>query len=156
MSFARHSSAGWSNTWSYVFRDSESFSFVRRASTWASRDRILRSSSMGTRCYRPPPLKLCGAARSEDVDRFREHAPAGHVGRLRPHVPVPDVALLVLERPGPDNDEVPLADPHPFLELARDPPEAALPVRAHHADSGRPEELVRNPEDLALPPPRPR
>src|SRR5207247_9617741 len=57
---------------------------------------------------------------------------------------------LVLEVPDPEDQEVPRADPHPLLQLPRDPPEAGLPVRAVHADPGGPEELVRDPVDLAL------
>src|SRR5436309_13127847 len=87
---------------------------------------------------------------SEDVNRFWDEAATRHVAGLGLRVAVLDVALLVLELPDLHDEEVPLADPHPFLELPRDPTEPALPVRAHHADPGRPEELVRNPENLAV------
>src|SRR2546425_13331401 len=87
----------------------------------------------------------------EDVHGLRKDPPPAQVCGLSLRVPVTDVALLVLEVPRVDDEEVPLPDPHPLLQLPRDPPEAGLPVRAHHADPGGPEELVRNREDLAVP-----
>src|SRR2546425_2320908 len=87
----------------------------------------------------------------EDVHGLRKDPPPAQVCGLRLRVPVTDVALLVLEVPRVDDEEVPLANPHPLLQLPRDPPEAGLPVRAHHADPGGAEELVRDPENLAVP-----
>src|SRR2546426_4435536 len=86
----------------------------------------------------------------EDVHGLRKDPPPAQVCALSLRVPVTDVALLVLEVPRVDDEEAPLPDPHPLLQLPRDPPEAGLPVRAHHADPGRAEELVRDPEDLPL------
>src|SRR5436190_19377776 len=87
----------------------------------------------------------------EDVHARGKDPPPAQVRGLRLRVPVADVALLVLEVPGIHDEEVPLADPHPLLQLPRDPPDAGLPVRAHHPDPGGAEELVRDPEDLAAP-----
>src|SRR2546426_12463903 len=87
----------------------------------------------------------------EDVHGLRKDPPPAQVCALSLRVPVTDVALLVLEVPRVDDEEAPLPDPHPLLQLPRDPPEAGLPVRAHHADPGGPEELVRDREHLAVP-----
>src|SRR5436190_21674974 len=87
----------------------------------------------------------------EDVHARGKDPPPAQVRGLRLRVPVTDVALLVLEVPRIDDEEVPLPDPHPLLQLPRDPPEAGLPVRAHHPNPGGPEELVRDREDLAVP-----
>src|SRR2546428_9657474 len=90
----------------------------------------------------------------EDVHGLRKDPPPAQVCGLSLRVPVTDVALLVLEVPRVDDEEVPLPDPHPLLQLPRDPPEAGLPVRAPHADPGGPEQLVRDREELAGPPGR--
>src|SRR6266550_1169006 len=90
------------------------------------------------------------AARLEHVDRFRNESAAAHVARFGLRVAVLDVALFVLELPDLDNEEVALADPHPFLQFARDSTESTLAVRAHHADPGRPEKLIRDSEDFAV------
>src|SRR5256884_3092857 len=87
---------------------------------------------------------------SEDVDRFRNESAAAHVARLGLRVAVLDVALFILELPDLDHEEVALADPHAFLQLARDPTESTLAVRAHHTDARRPEQLVRDTEDFAV------
>src|SRR2546427_4522901 len=87
----------------------------------------------------------------EDVHGLRKDPPPAQVCGLSLRVPVTDVALLVLEVPRVDDEEVPLPDPHPLLQFPRDPPEAGLPVRAHHADPGGPEELVCHSENLAVP-----
>src|SRR5438132_12691722 len=71
---------------------------------------------------------------SEDVDRLGDDAATGHVAGLGLRVSVLDVALLVLELPDLDDEEVPLADPHPLLQLPRDPSEPTLPFRSLDAD----------------------
>jgi len=43
---------------------------------------------------------------------------------LGPDVAVDDIALLVLETPWNNDQEIPLADPEPLLDLALDPPGA--------------------------------
>src|SRR5216117_4094521 len=97
---------------------------------------------------RPGRLRALWA--SEDVDRFRDETAAAHVARLGLRVAVLDVALFILELPDLDHEEIALADPHPFLQLARDTTEPTLAVGTHHADSGRPEKLVGNAEDFAV------
>src|SRR5438046_5549902 len=127
--------AAWSKTWSYVLRVALSFCLVLRASTWDSRCRIRRSAIIAAKRTVPSTKSFVG---SEDVNRFWDEAATRHVAGLGLRVAVLDVALLVLELPDLHDEEVPLADPHPFLELPRDPTEPAVPVRAHHADPGRP------------------
>src|SRR5207247_9459997 len=105
-----------------------------------------RSSIIAAKRTVPSTKSFVG---SEDVNRFWDEAATRHVAGLGLRVAVLDVALLVLELPDLHDEEVPLADPHPFLELPRDPTEPALPVPAHHADPGRAEEPVRNPENRA-------
>src|SRR2546421_6941372 len=102
------------------------------------------------RCENDRPGRIRALWASEDVDRFRDETAAAHVARLGPHVAVLDVALLVLELPDLDDEEVALADPHPFLQLARDATEPTLAIGTHHADPGRPEKLVGNAEDFAV------
>src|SRR5256714_540380 len=70
------------------------------------------------RCENERPGRLRALWALEDVDRFRDETAAAHVARLGPHVAVLDVALLVLELPDLDDEEVALADPHPFLQFA--------------------------------------
>src|SRR5437879_6262213 len=90
------------------------------------------------------------AARLEHVDRFRNESAAAHVARFGLRVAVLDVALFILELPDLDDEEVSLADPHPFLQFARDATEPTLAVGAHHADPGRPEKLIGDAEDFAV------
>src|SRR5438552_1311415 len=139
--------AAWSKTWSYVLRVALSFCLVRSASTWDSRCRMRRSSITSEKRTARSTKSFLG---SEDVDRLGDDAATGHVAGLGLRVSVLDVALLVLELPDLDDEEVPLADPHPLLQLPRDPTEPALPVCAHDAYPGRAEQLVRNPENLAV------
>src|SRR6266571_4018437 len=87
---------------------------------------------------------------SEDVNRFGDETTAAHVAGLGLRVPVLDVALLILELPHLHDEQVPLADPHPLLELARDPAQPALAVLARDPDPGGAQELVCDPHDLAL------
>src|SRR5439155_27131471 len=94
--------------------------------------------------YRLPEHRL------EDVDGLRDHPAPAEVRGLRLRVPMADVALLVLEVPDPHDEEVPLANPHPLLQLPRDPAQAGLAVRTHHANAGCSEKLVRDPIDLLL------
>src|SRR5438552_17814664 len=105
--------------------------------------RMHRSSIIAAKRTDPYTKSFVG---SEDVNRFWDEAATRHVAGLGLRVAVLDVALLVLELPDLHDQEVPLADPHPFLELPRHPTEPALPVRPHHADPGRPAEPPRNPE----------
>src|SRR5206468_90472 len=102
------------------------------------------------RCENERPGRLRALWASEDVDRFRDETAAAHVARLGLRVAVLDVALFILELPDLDHEEIALADPHPFLQLARDTTEPTLAVGTHHADSGRPEKLVGNAEDFAV------
>src|SRR5438552_349439 len=102
------------------------------------------------RCENERPGRLRALWASEDVDRFRDETAAAHVARLGLRIAVLDVALFILELPDLDHEEIALADPHPFLQLARDTTEPTLAVGTHHADSGRPEKLVGNAEDFAV------
>src|SRR2546428_13137284 len=87
----------------------------------------------------------------EDVHGLRKDPPPAQVCGLSLRVPVTDVALLVLEVPRVDDEEVPLPDPHPLLQLPRDPPEAGHPLRAHPAGPGGPERRVPGRGDVAAP-----
>jgi len=53
---------------------------------------------------------------------------------LRPGIPVRDITLLVLETPGDDDEEVALADPEAFLDLALDPPHPGDAIGAPDRD----------------------
>src|SRR5256885_6083363 len=80
------------------------------------------------RCENERPGRLRALWASEDVDRFRDETTATHVARLGLRVAVLDVALFILELPDLDHEEIALADPHSFLQLARDATEPTLAV----------------------------
>lgn len=54
--------------------------------------------------------------------------------RLRGQVAVEDIAFLVLEAPRDDDQDIALADPGAFLDLALDPAQPVDAVVAFHAD----------------------
>src|SRR5439155_173358 len=72
------------------------------------------------RCENERPGRLRALWASEDVYRFRDETAAAHVARLGLRVAVLDVALFILELPDLDHEEIALADPHPFLQPAKD------------------------------------
>lgn len=69
---------------------------------------------------------------------------------LGPDVAVDDIALLVLETPWNNDQEIPLADPEPLLDLALDPPGARDTVLAADTDMVCPEHQLRPAKDLLV------
>src|SRR5438876_10174167 len=99
-----------------------------------------RSSIIAAKRTVPSTKSFVG---SEDVNRFWDEAATRHVAGLGIRVAVLDVALLVLELPDLHDEEVPLEDTHPFLELRRDQTGPDQPVCAHCTTHGHTSVLGR-------------
>lgn len=70
---------------------------------------------------------------------------------LGSRVPVHDIALAVLEGPGHHEQDVPLANPDPFLDLPLDPAHPGDPVKTPHPDMVGPHHQFSAGKDLPIP-----